>query len=29
MRPLKLILSAFGPHADITELELDARGTNG
>ena len=29
MRPLKLIISAFGPYAGRTVLNLDAFGTNG
>lgn len=29
MRPIKLIISAFGPYADRCELDLDALGTGG
>lgn len=29
MRPKKLIMSAFGPYAGRTELDMDALGTNG
>ena len=29
MRPLKLIISAFGPYADRTELDLDSLGESG
>lgn len=29
MRPLKLRMSAFGPYADVTELELDTLGESG
>lgn len=29
MRPLKLTISAFGPYADITELDFSALGTSG
>ena len=29
MRPNKLIMSAFGPYADKTEVELDKLGQNG
>ncbi len=29
MRPIKLIVSAFGPYAGKTEIELDKLGTNG
>ena len=29
MRPLKLILSAFGPYADRTELDFKKLGENG
>ena len=29
MRPLKLTMSAFGPYAGKTELDLDALGENG
>jgi exonuclease SbcC len=29
MRPLKLIISAFGPYADKTELDLSQLGASG
>ena len=29
MRPLKLVLSAFGPYAGLTELELSRLGSGG
>ena len=29
MRPLKLIMSAFGPYADRTEVAMDALGESG
>ena len=29
MRPLKLKISAFGPYAGVTELDLEKLGTNG
>ena len=29
MRPVKLVMSAFGPYAGQTTLELDQLGTNG
>ena len=29
MRPIKLIMSAFGPYAERTELNMDAFGTSG
>jgi exonuclease SbcC len=29
MRPLKLIMSAFGPYTDVQELDLDTLGANG
>ena len=29
MRPIKLVMSAFGPYAGVTTLELDKLGTKG
>lgn len=29
MRPLKLTMSAFGPYADVTEIDMDALGESG
>ena len=29
MRPIKLTISAFGPYADLTVLDLDKLGENG
>ena len=29
MRPLKLTVSAFGPYADRTEIDMESLGTNG
>ena len=29
MRPIKLIMSAFGPYADRTELPMERLGENG
>ncbi|MBR6061014.1 MAG: AAA family ATPase [Spirochaetales bacterium] len=29
MRPLRLVMSAFGPYADLTEIDFSKLGSNG
>ena len=29
MRPIKLVMSAFGPYAGVTEVDFEKLGTNG